>query len=38
MATILRMYGISHRLQFTDRSGRPTYLIEEGKPIPELIS
>lgn len=38
MATILRMYGIDHRIQITDRSGRPTYLIEEGKPIPELIS
>ena len=38
LATIMRMYGISHRIQITDPAGRPTYLIEEGEPIPELIS
>ena len=37
IATILQMYGIDHRIQFNDRAGRPTYLVEEGKPIPELI-
>jgi hypothetical protein len=37
MATILHMYGIDHRIQFRDRAGRPTYMIEDGRPIPELI-
>jgi uncharacterized protein (DUF1501 family) len=37
MATILHMYGINHRIQFISNQGRPTYMIEEGKPIPELV-
>ena len=37
MATILKMFGIDHRLQFLDRQGRPTYLLDEGQPIAELI-
>ncbi|MCR9119672.1 MAG: DUF1501 domain-containing protein [bacterium] len=37
MATILHMYGIDHRLQVMSNAGRPTYLVEEGQPIAELI-
>lgn len=37
MATILKMYGLDPRLQFVNNAGRPTYLIEDGAPIPELI-
>ncbi len=37
MATVMRMYGIDHRVQFLDNAGRPTYMIEEGKPIEELV-
>ncbi|MCA9245820.1 MAG: DUF1501 domain-containing protein [Planctomycetales bacterium] len=37
MATILRMFAIDHRVQVTDNRGRPTYLIEDGRPIPELV-
>jgi hypothetical protein len=37
MATILHMYGIDYRIQFLNNAGRPTYMIEDGKPIPELI-
>ena len=37
MATILRMYGIGERVQFTNNAGRPTYMIEDGQPIAELI-
>lgn len=37
MATILQMYGIDHRLQFTSNQGRPTFMIEDGEPIAELI-
>ena len=37
MATILNMYGIGHRVQFLDRAGRPTYMLEDGQPIAELV-
>jgi len=37
LATVLEMYDIGHRVQFTSNQGRPTYLIEDGRPIPELI-
>ena len=37
MATILHMYGLDPRLQFTSPQGRPTYMIEDGQPIAELI-
>ena len=37
MATILQMYGLDYQLQFTSPQGRPTYMIEDGTPIPELI-
>ncbi len=37
MATILHMYGIDPKLQFTSPQGRPTYMIEQGKLIKELV-
>jgi hypothetical protein len=36
-ATVFEVLGIDRRIQFTNQSGRPTYLIEKGKPIPELV-
>jgi hypothetical protein len=37
MATILHMFGLGHNLQFTSPQGRPTYVVENGQPIEELI-
>jgi len=37
MATILHMYGVNHRMQIINNAGRPIYLLEDGKPISELI-
>jgi hypothetical protein len=28
---------LDQRIQFTNQSGRPTYMIENGKPIEELV-
>lgn len=36
-ATVFHVLGIDRRIQFTNQSGRPTYLIENGKPIEELV-
>ena len=38
MATILHMYGLDYQLQYVNNQGRPTYLIEDGQPIAELVS
>ena len=37
MATIFSVLGIERRVQFVNQAGRPVYMIEEGKPIPELV-
>ncbi len=37
MATIFHVMGIDRRIQFTNQAGRPTYMIEDGKPIEELV-
>jgi uncharacterized protein (DUF1501 family) len=37
MATVFHVLGIDPELQFTDFAGRPKYMIEGGKPIPELL-
>ena len=37
MATIFHVLGIDPRIQFTNPGGRPTYMLEEGRPIAELI-
>jgi uncharacterized protein (DUF1501 family) len=37
MATIFHVLGIDGRIQFVNQAGRPVYMIEDGKPIAELI-
>lgn len=37
MATIFDVMGIDRKLQFVNQSGRPVYMIEDGKPIAELV-
>ncbi len=37
MATIFGVLGIERRVQFVNQAGRPTYMIENGKPIAELV-
>jgi hypothetical protein len=37
MATIFQVMNIDRRIQFTNQAGRPTYMIENGKPIAELV-
>ena len=37
MATVFHVLGIPQDLQYSDQSGRPTQMIERGKPIKELM-
>ena len=37
LATIFNVLGFDPRVQFTNQSGRPTYMIETGRPIAELV-
>ena len=37
LATIFHVLKIDQRLQFTNQSGRPTYMVEHGKVIEELV-
>jgi uncharacterized protein (DUF1501 family) len=37
MATIFQVLGIDLGLQFVDQAGRPVYMVEEGRPIAELV-
>ena len=37
LATVLTMFGLGHRLTFIDNAGRPTYMVESGRPIQELF-
>lgn len=37
MATMFHVLNIDRRIQFTNQSGRPTYMVEHGKPIAELV-
>ncbi|MBI3860751.1 MAG: DUF1501 domain-containing protein [Planctomycetia bacterium] len=37
MATVFSVLGLDPKLQFTNLSGRPTFLLEEGAPIRELV-
>lgn len=36
MATVFKVLDLDQRIQFTNQAGRPTYMIETGKPIAEL--
>lgn len=37
MATVFDVLGLERRMQFVNNAGRPTYMIEDGKPIEELV-
>lgn len=37
MATVFHVLGVDTSIQFTDPAGRPVYMIEQGKPIAELV-
>jgi hypothetical protein len=37
MATVFHVLGIPLDLQYKDPAGRPTYMVESGKPIAELV-
>ena len=37
MATVFHVLGIDRRVQFLSTAGRPTYMIEEGRPIEQLV-
>jgi uncharacterized protein (DUF1501 family) len=37
MATVFDVMGLPQKLQYVDQAGRPVYMIEEGKPIRELV-
>lgn len=36
MATVFEVLGIELQTQFVNQGGRPVYMVEHGKPIPEL--
>jgi hypothetical protein len=38
LATVYHFLGIDPRAQFLDRSGRPISVLNEGRPIPELLA
>ena len=37
LASILKMFELDPKLQFLDHQGRPTYMVENGRPISELF-
>ena len=37
LATVLQMFGLDSKLQFMNNQGRPTYVVEDGRPITELF-
>jgi hypothetical protein len=37
MATVFQVLGIEPKTQFVNPAGRPVYLLEEGRPIAELV-
>jgi hypothetical protein len=37
MATIFLVLGIDQQVQFVNNAGRPTFMLEQGKPIAELV-
>lgn len=37
MATVFHVLGIDQKTQFFNQGGRPVYMIEDGKPISELV-
>ncbi|HBB75533.1 MAG TPA: DUF1501 domain-containing protein [Planctomycetaceae bacterium] len=37
MATVFHVLGIDGRMQYVNQAGRPVYMIENGRPIEELV-
>ena len=37
MATVFHTLGIDQKTQFINQGGRPVYMLEDGKPISELV-
>lgn len=37
MATVFHVLGIDQKTQFVNQGGRPVYMLEDGKPISELV-
>jgi hypothetical protein len=37
LATVIKMFGLDPKLQFMNNQGRPTYVVEDGRPITELF-
>lgn len=37
MATVFHVLGFDHRTQLINQAGRPVYMVEDGKPIPQLV-
>lgn len=37
LATMFKVLGVEPRIQFTNQAGRPTYMVENGRPIEELV-
>ena len=37
LATIFQVLDFDRRIQFSNQAGRPTYMIENGRPIEELV-
>ena len=37
MATVFHVLGIDTKMQLLNQAGRPVYLIEDGKPIADLV-
>ncbi|MBC8324139.1 MAG: DUF1501 domain-containing protein [Verrucomicrobia subdivision 3 bacterium] len=37
LATVIQMFGLDPKLQFLNHQGRPTYVVENGRPIKELF-
>jgi hypothetical protein len=34
---VIKMFGLDPKLQFMNNQGRPTYVVENGRPITELF-
>ena len=37
MATVFHVLGVDPRTQYINQAGRPVYMVEDGKPIEELV-
>jgi hypothetical protein len=37
MATVFHVLGIDQGLQYVSPSGRPVYMVDDGRPIAELV-